>query len=97
MFGMSKQIAPSTSITMPVLALTAVATVHIGKTYGVHSQLFFNILLGVGQEIGRKRERIESCVFCAVRADDYARNNGYSNKATVFYARSVPKCCKQDN
>jgi hypothetical protein len=36
---MSKQIAPSSTITMPTLVLIAVATVHIGKTYGVQSQL----------------------------------------------------------
>jgi hypothetical protein len=42
MFGMSKQIALSTSITIPALALTTLATVRIVNTYGVNSQLFLD-------------------------------------------------------
>jgi hypothetical protein len=56
MFEMSKQITLSTSIAILVLALTPVGTMDIDKTYGVHSQLSLDILLYLGQEIGRKRE-----------------------------------------
>jgi hypothetical protein len=41
-------------------------------------------------------DRLESGVFCAVRADGCALNNGYSNRRTVFSVRSVPGCYKQD-
>jgi hypothetical protein len=34
-------------------------------------------------------------VFFAVRADSCTRNNGYSNRVTVFSVRSVSRCFKQ--
>jgi hypothetical protein len=40
---------------------------------------------------------LESGVFCAVRPDGYASNNGYSNRGTVFSMHSVHICYSQDN
>jgi hypothetical protein len=40
---------------------------------------------------------LEIDFFCAVRAYECAGKNGYSNRVTVFYVRSVPRCYKQDD
>jgi hypothetical protein len=39
---------------------------------------------------------LEIGVFCAIRADGCTRNNGYSNRGTVFPTQSVAMVYKRD-